>query len=108
LTKQKYDDVWKTNHRAIDSILDRTASTAFDPNQDLENKFLLQALVDSPEDFHQQYVHHPEQYQSLTLISLRRFTFSLTTQLIYGFRCPGKSDHRLQGAFQVWVTKLFR
>ena len=77
-------------HRAIHNILNIKAAVTYVPYQDLENKILLEALVDEPQGLHDH---------------LRRYTFSLSTQLIFGFRCPSKNDRRLKQLF--WVHSSF-
>jgi len=75
----------------IHNILNIKAAVTYVPYQDLENKIMLTGLLDSPEDF---------------LNHIRRFTFSLSTQLIFGFRCSDIRDPNLQQLF--WVRGYFR
>jgi hypothetical protein len=56
------------------------------PYQDLENKIMLQGLLDEPRAF---------------LDHIRRYTFSLSTQIIFGYRSPSVIDPNLQQLF--WV-----
>ena len=73
-------------HKIIHSILNMKAAASYVPYQDLENKVLLAGLLDTPQEF---------------LSHIRRYTFSLSTQIIFGFRCPDMRDARLQQLF--WV-----
>lgn len=73
-------------HKVIHNILNIKAAVTYVPYQDLENKLLLVDLIGSPDHF---------------LSHIRRFTFSLSTQIIFGFRCPDMKDSRLQQLF--WV-----
>lgn len=58
------------------------------PYQDLENKFLLKGLLDAPE-------------AENLLDHLRRSSYSLSTQMIFGYRCPDFRDPRLAQLFYV-------
>jgi len=71
-------------HRVYHSILNIKAAKSFVPYQDLENKQMLQGFLDRPDAF----IDH-----------LRRYSFSLTTQMIYGFRTPTLDDWRLKALF---------
>ena len=73
-------------HRMIHNILNIKAAVTYTPYQDLENKIMLTGLIDDPGNF---------------LDHIRRFTFSLSTQLIFGFRCPDMDDPNLKALF--WV-----
>ena len=73
-------------HRMIHNILNIKAAVTYLPYQDLENKIMLTGLLDSPKDF---------------LNHLRRFSYSLSTQMIFGFRCSDIRDPKLQQLFIV-------
>lgn len=73
--------------KMVHNILNIKAAVTYLPYQDLENKFLLAGLLDSPNDF---------------LSHIRRYTFSLSTQMIFGYRAPDMKDPRLQQLF--WVS----
>ncbi|KAI0445352.1 cytochrome P450 [Xylaria telfairii] len=79
-----YGDRWRMAHRVYHSILNIRAAKSFVPYQDLENKQMLQGFLDNPDSF----IGH-----------LRRYSFSLTTQMIYGFRTPTLDDWRLKSLF---------
>lgn len=70
----------------IHNILNIKAAVTYVPYQDLENKFLLKGLLDSPDQF---------------LKHIRRFTYSLSTQMIFGYRCVDFYDPKLQQLFTV-------
>jgi hypothetical protein len=70
----------------VHNILNIKAAVTYVPYQDLENKMLLDGLLDTPHDF---------------LNHIRRFSYSLATQMIFGFRCPDINDPQLQQLF--WV-----
>ncbi|KAI1611235.1 cytochrome p450 monooxygenase [Exophiala viscosa] len=69
LVIMRYGDTWRTIHKL-----------------DLENKFLLKGLLDTPES--ENLFNH-----------LRRFSYSLSTQMIFGYRCPDFRDQRLEQLF---------
>lgn len=73
-------------HRMVHNILNIKAAVTYVPYQDLENKFLLQDLLDTPDDM---------------LSHIRRFTYSLSTQMIYGYRCVNNRDPKLLQLFEV-------
>ncbi len=76
-------------HKMVHNILNIKAAVTYVPYQDLENKILMNGLLDTPEEF---------------LNHLRRFSYSLATQMIFGFRCPDIQDPQLQQLF--WVRML--
>lgn len=83
---QKYGDNWRMIHRMIHNILNIKAAVTYVPYQDLENRFLLEGLLDSPQDL---------------LLHLRRFTYSFSTQTIFGYRCVDIRDPNLLKLFEV-------
>jgi len=86
--KQKYGKFWRMVHRTIHNIMNIKAAVTYVPYQDLENKVMLQGLLDSPRAFHDH---------------IRRFTFSLSTQMIFGRRSPDIDDPDLRQLF--WVGR---
>jgi hypothetical protein len=68
----------------VHNIFNMRAGIAYVPYQDLENKQMLRDLLDSPVDF----VTH-----------IRRYSNSLTTQMIFGFRTTSNSDPKLRQLF---------
>jgi hypothetical protein len=76
-------------HKMIHSILNVKAAATYVPYQDLENKRMMLDLLDEPAEF---------------AAHIRRYTTSLTTQMIFGFRTVDKNDPRLLQLFQVCVS----
>jgi hypothetical protein len=68
-------------HKAYHGILNPRSAKTFAPYQDLENKQMLCSFLESPDDFKDH---------------IRRYTNSLTTQMIYGFRTINNDDPRLK------------
>jgi hypothetical protein len=73
----------------VHNILNVRAAETYVPYQDLENKNMLLGLLDQPTEF----VDH-----------LRRYSNSLTTQMVYGFRTPNIDDPKLKQLFEVRST----
>lgn len=65
------------------------AAATYVPYQDLESKFLLADMLDNPDDL---------------LVLIKRFTYSLSTQMIFGYRCLDSKDPNLLQLFQVGCT----
>jgi len=76
-------------HKMVHSILNIKSAISYVPYQDLENKVLLNSLLDTPEDL---------------LFHIRRFTYSLSTQMIFGYRCIDNKDPNLLQLFSVSFT----
>ncbi|CEN62725.1 hypothetical protein ASPCAL09357 [Aspergillus calidoustus] len=72
-------------HKMTHSILNVKAAATYVPYQDLENKRMMLDLLDEPAEF---------------AAHIRRYTTSLTTQMIFGFRTVDKNDPRLLQLFQ--------
>ncbi len=70
--------------KLLHNFLNINASRTYVPYQDLENKHMLLGLVDQPE----LWVDH-----------IRRYTNSLSTQMIFGFRTISTDDPRLLHLF---------
>ncbi|KAK4934772.1 hypothetical protein LTR10_024049 [Elasticomyces elasticus] len=68
----------------IHNILNIKAAVTYVPYQDLENKFMLLGLLNQPDEF----ANH-----------MRRYTNSLTTQMVFGFRTLDINDPKLQQLF---------
>ena len=73
-------------HKMVHNILNIKAAVTYVPYQDLENKFLLLGLMDTPNDF---------------LNHIRRSTYSFSTQMIFGYRSVDIKDPTLQQLFTV-------
>ncbi|KAL5320098.1 hypothetical protein ACEPPN_013160 [Leptodophora sp. 'Broadleaf-Isolate-01'] len=67
------------------NTLNIKTAVAYIPYQDLENKDMMVAFLDEPNDF---FKH------------VRRYTTSLTTQMVYGYRTTSKNDVRLLQFFE--------
>ncbi|PPJ56275.1 hypothetical protein CBER1_00735 [Cercospora berteroae] len=80
LVVMRYGKFWRMIHKTIHNILNIKAAVTYVPYQDLENKIMLQGLLDQPDDF---------------LAHIRRYTFSLSTQIIFGYRAPDTQDPNL-------------
>ena len=73
-------------HKMIHNILNIKAAVTYVPYQYLENEFMLLSLLDQPAEF----ANH-----------IRRYTNSLTTQMVFGFRTTSFQDPKLQQLFTV-------
>ena len=77
--------MWRLVHKMMHNTLNIKTAVAYVPYQNLENKYLLLSLLESPDNF----VGH-----------LRRYTSSLTTQMVYGFRTISIDDPRMLQFFR--------
>ncbi|KAI8932356.1 hypothetical protein NX059_010548 [Plenodomus lindquistii] len=77
----KYGDTWRMIRRIVHNNLNLKAAKTYVPYQDLENKAMLVGLLDSPDLF----ADH-----------INRYTNSLTTQMIFGFRTISIDDPKLK------------
>ncbi|KAI0595450.1 cytochrome P450 [Biscogniauxia sp. FL1348] len=80
----QYGDRWRMAHRIYHSILNIRAAKSFVPYQDLENKQMLNGLLNEPDSFIDQ---------------IRRYSFSLTTQMTYGWRSDRLDNPKLKALF---------
>jgi hypothetical protein len=72
--------------KIVHNNLNIKAARTYVPYQDLENKAMLIGLLEKPD----QFIDH-----------IRRFTNSLTTQMIFGFRTISTEDPKLKQLFSV-------
>jgi hypothetical protein len=72
--------------RIVHNNLNIKAAKTYVPYQDLENKNMLLDLLETPDMF----IDH-----------IRRYTNSLTTQMIFGFRTTSIHDPKLKQLFHV-------
>jgi hypothetical protein len=72
--------------KIVHNNLNIKAARTYVPYQDLENKAMLIGLLEKPD----QFIDH-----------IRRFTNSLTTQMIFGFRTTSTEDPKLKQLFSV-------
>ncbi|KAH6879558.1 cytochrome p450 monooxygenase [Thelonectria olida] len=84
LVVMRYGNNWRMIHRMIHKALNIKAAVTYVPYQDLENKVLLAGILDTPKNF---------------LLHIRRFTYSLSTQMIFGYRCTSNQDPNLLQLF---------
>ncbi|ROV91859.1 hypothetical protein VMCG_09180 [Cytospora schulzeri] len=80
-----YGDTWRMMRRCVHSILNVRAAKAYIPYQELENKQMLAELLDQPDAF----INH-----------IQRYTDSLTTQMVFGFRAVSKDEEHVKEMFQ--------
>lgn len=85
---QPYGNQWRKIRALVHNSLNIKAARTYVPYQDLENKAMLLALLDDPVRF---------------LDHIRRYTNSLTTQMIFGFRTIDPDDPRLKQLYRVCV-----
>ncbi|KAF3764085.1 hypothetical protein M406DRAFT_356434 [Cryphonectria parasitica EP155] len=71
--------------KSIHNILNIKAAKSYVPYQDLENKQMLCGMLDEPEAF----IDH-----------IKRYTNSLTTQMVFGFRTININDPKLKQLFE--------
>ncbi|OAL34493.1 hypothetical protein AYO20_06336 [Fonsecaea nubica] len=81
----KYGPMWRLVHKMMHNTLNIKTAVAYIPYQDLENKQMLLGLLERPDDF---------------VLHLRRYTSSLTTQMVYGFRTISTEDPRMLQFFR--------
>ncbi|KAL4906002.1 hypothetical protein BDW74DRAFT_15372 [Aspergillus multicolor] len=90
LVTMPYGPLWRMMHKIIHGILNIRAAKAYLPYQMLERQQMLLGFLEQPNEF----VKH-----------LRRYSFSLTTQIIYGFRAQSIHHPKLQQlitCFESW------
>ncbi|CAN9193775.1 unnamed protein product [Alternaria alternata] len=80
----EYGDTWRMVRKVVHNNLNVKAARTYVPYQDLENKAMLMGLLEKPELF----ADH-----------IRRYTNSLTTQMIFGFRTTSINDPKLKQLF---------
>ncbi|KAI0134463.1 cytochrome P450 [Xylariales sp. AK1849] len=80
----EYGETWRMLRGLIHNILNIKAARTYVPYQDLENKAMLVGFLEHPN----QFVDH-----------IRRYTNSLTTQIVFGFRTTSIDDPKLKQLF---------
>ncbi|KAH8600034.1 cytochrome P450 [Bisporella sp. PMI_857] len=80
----EYGDTWRMIRKMMHNILNIKAAKSYVPYQELENKQMLSGFLDDPD----QFVGH-----------IRRYTNSLTTQMVFGFRTLSINDPKLLQLF---------
>ncbi|KAH8165460.1 hypothetical protein CIB48_g2798 [Xylaria polymorpha] len=84
-TLMQYGDNWRKIRRAAHTMLNINASQTYIPYQDLENKQMLVGFLEKPENF---------------LDHVQRFTNSLITQMIFGFRTHTSEHEYIKQVFE--------
>lgn len=77
----QYGETWRMIRKIMHSVLHINASKGYVPYQDLESKQMLCGILDEPHFFGDH---------------IRRFTNSLTTQMVFGFRTIDIHDENLK------------
>ncbi|KAK1996954.1 cytochrome P450 [Colletotrichum falcatum] len=77
----KYGETWRMIRKIFHQALHISAAKAYVPYQDLESKQMLTGFLDEP--------HHFAGH-------IRRYTNSLTTQMVFGFRTASIHDEKLK------------
>ncbi|TDZ58545.1 Cytochrome P450 monooxygenase yanC [Colletotrichum trifolii] len=77
----KYGETWRTFRKIFHQMLHLNAAKGYVPYQDLESKQMLFGFLEDPD----QFIDH-----------IRRFTNSLTTQMVFGFRTTSIHDEKLK------------
>ncbi|KAF9694650.1 hypothetical protein EKO04_007644 [Ascochyta lentis] len=76
----EYGESWRSLRKIVHKSLNIKAARTYVPYQDLENKAMLMGFLEKPDLF----IDH-----------IRRYTNSLTTQMIFGFRTTSINDPKL-------------
>ncbi|KAH7066938.1 cytochrome P450 [Paraphoma chrysanthemicola] len=80
----EYGETWRMLRKIVHNNLNIKAARTYVPYQDLENKAMLVGFLEQPNLF----VDH-----------IRRYTNSLTTQMVFGFRTTSIDDPKLKQLF---------
>ncbi|KAF2491902.1 cytochrome P450 [Lophium mytilinum] len=80
----EYGETWRMIRKIVHNNLNIKAARTYVPYQDLENKAMLVGFLDTPDLF----INH-----------IRRYTNSLTTQMVFGFRTTSIDDPKLKQLF---------
>ncbi|KAF1845289.1 cytochrome P450 [Cucurbitaria berberidis CBS 394.84] len=80
----EYGGTWRMIRKIVHNNLNIKAARTYVPYQDLENKAMLVGFLETPDLF----IEH-----------IRRYTNSLTTQMIFGFRTTSIHDPKLKQLF---------
>jgi hypothetical protein len=73
--------------KVVHNNLNIKAARSYVPYQELENKAMLVGMLETP---------------NLFIDHIRRYTNSLTTQMIFGFRTTSIDDPKLKQLYDVW------
>ncbi|KAF2993292.1 hypothetical protein E8E14_000680 [Neopestalotiopsis sp. 37M] len=80
MASMKYGDTWRSSRRLMHSMLHVQAAKTYIPYQDLECKQMLADILETPYFF----ADH-----------IKRFTYSLTLQMVFGLRTSSIEDPKL-------------
>lgn len=80
-----YSPKWRSMRKMFHHLLNATVAGDFVPYQTLENKQMLNDLLESPNDF---------------LQHIRRYSNALTTSMVFGWRTPTFNDPDIQQLFE--------
>ncbi|KAF2708823.1 cytochrome P450 [Pleomassaria siparia CBS 279.74] len=80
----EYGETWRMVRKVVHNNLNIKAARTYVPYQDLENKAMLAGFLQEPDSF----ADH-----------IRRYTNSLTTQMVFGFRTTSIDDPKLKQLF---------
>ncbi|KAI6090002.1 cytochrome P450 [Hypoxylon rubiginosum] len=80
----EYGETWRMIRKVVHNSLNIKAARTYVPYQDLENKAMLLAMLEQPASF----IDH-----------IKRYSNSLTTQMLFGFRTISTDDPRLKQLF---------
>lgn len=80
-----YGDQWRFVRKIYHNTLEIKAATSYVPYQDLESKQLLADFLKSPGSFEDH---------------IKRYTYSQTTQIVFGFRTGSTNDPNLEQFFR--------
>lgn len=86
LKNKEYGETWRSIRKLVHNLLNIKAARTYVPYQDLENKAMLVGFLDQP---------------SLFVDHIRRYTNSLTTQMVFGFRTTSIDDPKLKQLFHM-------
>ncbi|KAK7978325.1 hypothetical protein PG996_004368, partial [Apiospora saccharicola] len=91
----KYGETWRAIRGLMHNGLNIKAARAYVPYQDLENKAMLLGFLEDPDSFE----NH-----------IKRYTNSLTTQMVFGFRTTSIHDPKLQALYHNFerFSEVFR
>ncbi|KAJ8128204.1 hypothetical protein O1611_g5430 [Lasiodiplodia mahajangana] len=90
MVSMEYGEEWRTQRGIVHNSLNIKASRTYVPYQDLENKAMLLGFLEQPSRF----FNH-----------IRRYTYSISTQMIFGFRTLAIDDPKLEQlihGFEKW------
>ncbi|KAK4497142.1 hypothetical protein PRZ48_011592 [Zasmidium cellare] len=80
-----YGPRWRGIRKMVHHLLNNTVAPNYVPYQMLENKQMLNDLLDTPDDF---------------LQHIRRYSNALTTSMVFGWRTPTYADAKIQQLFE--------